>query len=130
MRLHAIDDLDALDLPGGTQEIEQYPIERQRAQIELIQLGHGDVLDEASAGMGFRIRVVETVDVLDQSVSGAAVALREQIGSGVGAVRRNAPHAGRVLPQRERRVSVANDAGRSEEHTSELQSRLHLVCRL
>src|SRR5687768_17711295 len=27
-------------------------------------------------------------------------------------------------------VGVANDASRSEEHTSELQSRLHLVCRL
>src|SRR2546429_2955570 len=27
-------------------------------------------------------------------------------------------------------VEVRNDAGRSEEHTSELQSRLHLVCRL
>src|SRR5687768_17850305 len=27
-------------------------------------------------------------------------------------------------------VEVAGDAGRSEEHTSELQSRLHLVCRL
>src|SRR6266481_7498448 len=111
MRLHAIDDLDALDLPGGTQEIEQYPVERQRARIELLELGHRDVLDEASAGMGFRIRVVETVDVLDQSMSGAAIAFCEQIGSGVGAVRRNTPRAWRVLPQRERRVSVANHAG-------------------
>src|SRR2546429_4051573 len=39
-------------------------------------------------------------------------------------VRRNPPGGGRVLP--------ANPCGcaRSEEHTSELQSRLHLVCRL
>src|SRR5687768_17712273 len=29
-----------------------------------------------------------------------------------------------------RETTVARDAGRSEEHTSELQSRLHLVCRL
>src|SRR2546422_4826127 len=29
-----------------------------------------------------------------------------------------------------RSVAAATDAGRSEEHTSELQSRLHLVCRL
>src|SRR2546422_8403660 len=28
------------------------------------------------------------------------------------------------------RLSIADAAGRSEEHTSELQSRLHLVCRL
>src|SRR5687768_17682996 len=40
------------------------------------------------------------------------------------------------LPGRRERVLVAGDAGqtidvfRSEEHTSELQSRLHLVCRL
>src|SRR2546429_4750888 len=29
-----------------------------------------------------------------------------------------------------RHIAVACEAGRSEEHTSELQSRLHLVCRL
>src|SRR6266849_4512069 len=123
MRLQAVDDLDALDLPGGSEQIEQYPVEGQRTRIELLQLGHGDVLDEASARVGFRIRVVETVDVFDQSVSGAAVAFREQIGSGVGAVRWNAPHAWWMFPQRERRVSVANHArGRLDEerqHVSE-----------
>src|SRR2546422_10205647 len=36
-----------------------------------------------------------------------------------------APH-----PERDERERVAHDEQRSEEHTSELQSRLHLVCRL
>src|SRR2546422_8267068 len=38
---------------------------------------------------------------------------------------------GRVRPRaRERRPRDGGAGGRSEEHTSELQSRLHLVCRL
>src|SRR2546429_2194988 len=38
------------------------------------------------------------------------------------------PHRCRLLPAPDHRRS--NPASRSEEHTSELQSRLHLVCRL
>src|SRR2546422_3598137 len=34
------------------------------------------------------------------------------------------------LAERDRRLAHELAAGRSEEHTSELQSRLHLVCRL
>src|SRR5690242_21165548 len=33
-------------------------------------------------------------------------------------------------PRRPRRVASATDVGRSEEHTSELQSHVNLVCRL
>src|SRR2546422_7200879 len=40
-----------------------------------------------------------------------------------------APSAPRHRQRSSRRLSP-DDAGRSEEHTSELQSRLHLVCRL
>src|SRR2546422_3590934 len=48
------------------------------------------------------------------------------------------PSAGRCRPRRRRRgparrgtgSTSAGRGGRSEEHTSELQSRLHLVCRL
>src|SRR2546422_6323502 len=39
-------------------------------------------------------------------------------------------HAPRERLQRDRVVGIAHDPQRSEEHTSELQSRLHLVCRL
>src|SRR2546429_3739044 len=44
-------------------------------------------------------------------------------GLGLGIVRRLAAAGYRA-------IAVAHDAQRSEEHTSELQSRLHLVCRL
>src|SRR2546422_7066722 len=40
------------------------------------------------------------------------------------------PHARERLVQRGRDLYVVEPQGRSEEHTSELQSRLHLVCRL
>src|SRR2546422_7677734 len=45
------------------------------------------------------------------------------------------PHRARLVDQNEvgrvrRPRQVAGEIGRSEEHTSELQSRLHLVCRL
>src|SRR5205809_3685788 len=36
----------------------------------------------------------------------------------------------RVVPVVAKQLVVGNDGNRSEEHTSELQSRLHLVCRL
>src|SRR2546422_5316507 len=35
-----------------------------------------------------------------------------------------------VSSRRDNSAAIANAYGRSEEHTSELQSRLHLVCRL
>src|SRR2546422_3918033 len=51
-----------------------------------------------------------------------------------GAVRPQAHgHAGAALPQVQGvgvALAAVADDGRSEEHTSELQSRLHLVCRL
>src|SRR5687768_17815435 len=37
---------------------------------------------------------------------------------------------GRLEELADQREAVPHDVGRSEEHTSELQSRLHLVCRL
>src|SRR2546422_3389042 len=40
---------------------------------------------------------------------------------------RRAPHES---PEALRRLGAAGDVLRSEEHTSELQSRLHIVCRL
>src|SRR2546422_8337774 len=40
------------------------------------------------------------------------------------------PHGSRLRRQSRRSTGGYSDALRSEEHTSELQSRLHLVCRL
>src|SRR2546429_1670535 len=46
-------------------------------------------------------------------------------------VRRHRPmETQRQVEQRARRLGAQVPDGRSEEHTSELQSRLHLVCRL
>src|SRR2546422_2679346 len=39
-------------------------------------------------------------------------------------------HAKKQLAESKALLDVTFDTGRSEEHTSELQSRLHLVCRL
>src|SRR2546422_3610292 len=46
------------------------------------------------------------------------------------ATRCRAPGAGLGAPARRADAKPAEQVGRSEEHTSELQSRLHLVCRL
>src|SRR5207247_9180343 len=46
----------------------------------------------------------------------------------LGLHRRTQPHVGQPLARRPRRAYYGSI--RSEEHTSELQSRLHLVCRL
>src|SRR5437762_11441690 len=40
------------------------------------------------------------------------------------------PYAGRSLPQRQHCVNCGSHSSRSEEHTSELQSPMYLVCRL
>src|SRR5436305_15084579 len=39
-------------------------------------------------------------------------------------------HAARIAGDRDDEIAPERDAARSEEHTSELQSRPHLVCRL
>src|SRR5687768_18093214 len=44
--------------------------------------------------------------------------------------RRRSPRTTRSVPKPPPRTAATHRAGRSEEHTSELQSRLHLVCRL
>src|SRR5690606_41890611 len=48
-----------------------------------------------------------------------------------GAVRpRDSPMASRIMPSRKAMPDICRGAARSEEHTSELQSRENLVCRL
>src|SRR5438309_8915612 len=44
--------------------------------------------------------------------------------------RRKAPHDAARRPERHRRLLLVRPRPRSEEHTSELQSQFHLVCRL
>src|SRR2546429_2362007 len=59
----------------------------------------------------------------------AAVAGVPTIGTAVGHIAEWAPHAAVSAPVGDS-AGLAGAIGRSEEHTSELQSRLHLVCRL
>src|SRR2546422_1935584 len=61
--------------------------------------------------------------------------LRENAGQAVNEAKRRAKDAGKIIrdaagPAGRKAEKVFNEAVRSEEHTSELQSRLHLVCRL
>src|SRR2546422_7130346 len=69
-----------------------------------------------------------------RDAEGSHVHLRERIAVGLGGLRDVArpyrpPASGLVLDQ-DRLAQVFRRDLRSEEHTSELQSRLHLVCRL
>src|SRR6266478_1891818 len=115
-RLQSVDDLELFHLPGVGQEVDHDPVERKRRQVARPQLGHGDLLDELGVGIDLRVGVVEPVHVLDQGVGGATIALGEQEGAGVGAVGWDAPKAGRMLPNRERRVAVADHTrGRFDE---------------
>src|SRR2546422_6975315 len=65
---------------------------------------------------------------LFRSLTGWSARHRYRPGGGAAAPRVHEPRALRT--RLERRGGVRRLRGRSEEHTSELQSRLHLVCRL
>src|SRR5205823_12390435 len=56
------------------------------------------------------VSLVKGVDILDQSIGGAAVAFGQEEASGVGAMRRDAADARRVLPDGERGIAVADHA--------------------
>src|SRR5687768_18115305 len=62
----------------------------------------------------------------DEHLALAAGELRQCARGGLGRVSPN----NRAQPPRDRRTEERLPPPRSEEHTSELQSRLHLVCRL
>src|SRR5436853_2326648 len=78
MRLEPVDDLKLLDLAGVGKKIDQHAIKRQGWQIARLELRHRDVLDEGGLRGGRGVCLIETVDVLDQRMVGAAVALGEQ----------------------------------------------------
>ena len=95
------------------EQVEQDAVERQRRQVALPAARRRVISSMKRAfGCSFGSRVVEAVDVLDQGQVRAAEALGEQVRAGVGAVRRDAAHAGRMLPERVRRVAVEDHARR------------------
>ena len=78
MRLEPVDDLELFHLAGAGKKIDQHPVERQGRQVARLELRHRDVLDEGGLRVGLGICLVETVDVLDQRMVGAAVALGDK----------------------------------------------------
>src|SRR2546422_8102437 len=75
-----------------------------------------------------------TTEIYTLSLHDALPISREPLLNGAAAIREAADPARavvriEVMPDERRRLAAAVDK-RSEEHTSELQSRLHLVCRL
>ena len=100
------------------------------ADIVIVTDVHGDHMDPASID---KVKKATTVYVAPKALEGKFPGKTEIIANGetktvdgisimaVGAYNlTRGPEAGKVFP----------DKGRSEENTSELQSRLHLVCRL
>src|SRR2546422_3111829 len=79
-----------------------------------------------SRGQGLHLRIGE---ILGTRASGARAAARVPRAVGWRAWGPGARRA-RVAPRDRRRAALDARVSRSEEHTSELQSRLHLVCRL
>src|SRR6266404_872797 len=98
MRLEPIDNLNTLYLASASKQVGQHAVERQCGQFALFQLGHDNLLDEASVRVALWIGIVKAIDVFDEGMGRAAVALGEKVGTGVGAVGWDAPHARRMLP--------------------------------
>src|SRR6266516_2967162 len=123
MRVEPVNDLELLHLAGAGKKIDERPVERQGRQLARLELRHRDVLDEGSLRVSLGVRLVETIDILDQRMVDAAITLGEQKTACVRAVRRYAADTRRVLPDGERRVAVA-DYGRGRldkerQHVSE-----------
>jgi hypothetical protein len=78
-RLQAVDDLKALAQTGARQQLDQHAVKRQRWQVAFLQLGHGDVLDEGSARVGFGVLLVQAIYIFDQRQIGGTEALGQQI---------------------------------------------------
>src|SRR5262245_4444387 len=108
VRLEPVDYLKLLHLAGEAKKIDQDAIEWQGRQIARLELGHSDVLDEVGLRVGLGVCRIEAVDVLDQSMVGAAVAFGKQKTTCVSTVRRDAADTRRMFPDGERRVAVAD----------------------
>src|SRR2546429_3245744 len=106
----------------------------QRSSSTREYAGAGGNIELAFGRLGSRIGrdprpPVPAVGGAPEAVSAARHAPSAPAGTrlGAGAVARC---AGRTARPAEKRTLAGQGRGRSEEHTSELQSRLHLVCRL
>src|SRR5579859_7544532 len=110
LRFESVDDLELLHLARAGKEVDQNAIEWQRRQIAGLQFAHGNLFDECGIRVGLGVRFVKTIDIFDQRVGGAAVALRQQETSRIGAMRRDAADARRVLPDGERGIAVTDHA--------------------
>src|SRR5215210_4531748 len=110
VRLAAVDDLELADEPRVDEEVGEEFVEGEAPQRAFLQLARADRVDEARTSVLLRVLRVEPIDILHQRHRLGAETLAEDKATGIAAVRRDAPHAGRVLPER-----VGGDA--VEDHT-------------
>src|SRR5215207_10061868 len=110
-RLAAVDDLELLDEPSVDEEVGEDFVEGEALERAFLQLARADRVDEARVRVPLRVLRVEPVYVLHQRHRFGAEALAEDEAAGIGAVRRDAPHAGGMLPEGVGGDAVEHHAG-------------------
>lgn len=135
MRLESVDDLELLHLASAGKKIDHTRSNGKVGSLRALSSVTVMSFMKASVWVAFGVCLVEAIDVFDQHMIGAAIALREQKAARVCAVWRDATDRWRVLPDRERRVPIA-DYGRDgldekRQHVSEdlRRDRYHAVRR-
>src|SRR5919202_2275871 len=99
-RLAAVDDLELTDEPCVDEEVGEDFVEGEALERTSHQLVRADRVDEARVRVLPRILHIKPIYILHQRYRLGAEALAEDEAAGVGAMRRDTPHAGRMLPQR------------------------------
>src|SRR5215213_9578867 len=100
LRLAAVDDLELTDEPRVDEEVGEEFVEGEALGREAFQLVRANGIDEARISILLRVLSVEPIHVLHQRHRLGAEALAEYKAAGIGAMGRDAPHSGRMLPER------------------------------
>src|SRR5215216_2030198 len=122
LRLAAVDDLELTDEPRIDEEVREQFVEGEALGREALQLVRAYRVDEARFAILIRVLSVESIHVLHQRHRLGAEALAEDEAAGIGAMGRDAPHSGRMLPERVRRDTVEDDTGRGVDEEREEMS--------
>src|SRR5215212_3353594 len=98
--LAAVDDLELTDEPRVDEEIGEDFVKGEALERASLQLARAYRVNEASISILLWVLSVESIHVLHQRHRLRAEALAKDEAAGIGAVRRDAPHSGRMLPER------------------------------